>query len=797
MQHSIFRALFLLACSIVGGAVTAADFYVAANGNDSNSGQLDSPVVSLKRAVELARAVTNEPKTIWLRSGTHYLSETLVLKPADSGSPNAPLVIRNFQNEQPSVSGGQKLSLNWKPYRDGILKASVPAGLEIDQLFVNSSRQNMARHPNFDPNARYFNGFAADAISPERVKGWANPKGAFFHVMHHAHWGDFHYLIQSKSDDGKLKMEGGWQNNRPSPMHQEHRFVENVFEELDTPGEWFHDENSSTLHYFPATGVEMTNALVEVVRLRHLVELRGSESDPIHDIQIDGIRFRHTARTFMDNREPLLRSDWTTYRGGAIVIEGGEDISLTNLLLDEVGGNGIFVNMYNRRVEIKGCRIENAGASSIAFIGDPSAVRSPLFQYGQKADYQDVDTRRGPKGSNFPAECLVENCLLVRNGRFEKQTAGVNISMSMKISLRHNSIYDVPRAGINICDGTWGGHLIEHNDVFDTVRETGDHGSFNSWGRDRFWKPDINQVNEWVAEHPDWPLLDAMHTTVIRNNRFRCDYGWDIDLDDGSTNYEIYDNLCLSGGIKNREGFHRTVRNNIIVNNTFHPHVWFKNSRDVCTNNIIWKDYLPAGMKHWGEELDYNLVQRADKDGAVESLHTLTGQDEHTIFGDAMFVDPPSGDYRVKADSDAMKVGFRNFPMDRFGVTSEELMKIAKKPILPESALGRSLVNYGWGQDKSRRDTVVSWHGAKIKNLSGAAELSSTGSAEATGIYLKSVPQDCVAFQNGMRERDVVLKCNGTKVHEVSDLLLLQRDNRKGELKLEVWRNQQTVILDF
>ena len=30
------------------------------------------------------------------------------------------------------------------------------------------------------------------------------------------------------------------------------------------------------------------------------------------------------------------------------------------------------------------------------------------------------------------------------------------------------------------------------------------------------------------------PLWDAMHTTIIRNNRFRCDHGWDIDLDDGS-----------------------------------------------------------------------------------------------------------------------------------------------------------------------------------------------------------------------------------------------------------------------
>ena len=79
--------------------------------------------------------------------------------------------------------------------------------------------------------------------------------------------------------------------------------------------------------------------------------------------------------------------------------------------------------------------------------------------------------------------------------------------MSAAITVSHCSIYEVPRAGINIGDGCWGGHMIEHNDVFDTVRETGDHGSFNSWGRDRYWLPDIGAVNRLVAKNPDLPLL--------------------------------------------------------------------------------------------------------------------------------------------------------------------------------------------------------------------------------------------------------------------------------------------------
>lgn len=55
-------------------------------------------------------------------------------------------------------------------------------------------------------------------------------------------WGGFHYRITGVDGKGNLKLEGGWQNNRPSPLHKQFRFVENIFEELNVPGEWFADK---------------------------------------------------------------------------------------------------------------------------------------------------------------------------------------------------------------------------------------------------------------------------------------------------------------------------------------------------------------------------------------------------------------------------------------------------------------------------------------------------------------------------------------------------------------------------
>ncbi len=35
--------------------------------------------------------------------------------------------------------------------------------------------------------------------------------------------------------------------------------------------------------------------------------------------------------------------------------------------------------------------------------------------------------------------------------------------------------------------GLSGGIRITDNEVDNTVRDTGDHGPYNSWGRERFW----------------------------------------------------------------------------------------------------------------------------------------------------------------------------------------------------------------------------------------------------------------------------------------------------------------------
>jgi hypothetical protein len=774
----------------------SAEFHVGPEGRDDGPGTKEAPLRTLGRARDLARAFAGrEPVTIHLLEGVHYLPETLVFTAEDSGTAEAPVVWQAAEGGgRPVISGGVPLRIDWQPARDreGVLEGRVPEGLEIDQLYLDGVALPMARYPNHDPAVRHFNGFAADAFSPERVSRWSDPAGGFLHAMHRHEWGDFHYRILGKDADGALRFEGGWQNNRRLGMHDRYRMVEHVLEELDAPGEWFHDRRGRRLLMIPPAGVDVSKAVLEAVRLRHLVELRGTRRRPVRFVTFRGLAFRHAARTFMDNREPLLRSDWTTYRGGALVFEGTEDCGLRDATVSEVGGNAVFVTGYNRRVVVESCHITRAGANGVAFVGEPGAVRNPLFEYGERQRLSDLDLAPGPKSEDYPADCRVEDCLIHLTGRVEKQTAPVQIAMARRITVRHCSIHDVPRAGINIGDGTWGGHVIEFCDVFDTVLETGDHGSFNSWGRDRYWELRDLDSNR-LTDGPHWrlPLLDAVEPVILRNNRWRCDHGWDIDLDDGSSNYEIRDNLCLNGGIKLREGFYRTCENNIMVGNSFHPHVWYRGSEDAFRRNIVFDTYKPIRVPTpWGRECDANLLHVAGMAPALAAtaLQKQSGRDARSLAGDALFVDPAAGDYRVREGSPALELGFRNFPMNRFGVRTPWLRALARTPRLPAVAGAGP----GTGQGEAVR---LRWFGAVLRDLASREEASAVGvGLDVGGVLVVEVPRDSRASRLGLEPMDLVQSFHWKPVRRAADFEELLKDH-SGGAELGVRRRQQDITL--
>ena len=760
-------------------------YFVSPDGNDKNEGTIDSPLESIEGAQKLVRDYKSSfpdiEVTVYFRGGKYYRTQSAIFSHEDGGTESGSVIYKAYPGEKPVILGGKKLQLEWKKYKNGIYKAEVPEGLIFESLYINDEEQVLARYPNFNPDVRTFNGTAEDCISKDRVKKWKDPSDGYFHVIHGALWGGFHFRITGKKGKNELIMEGGWQNNRPeNGLHKKLRFVENIFEELDAQNEWYLDRKTSTLYFMPPDLLDLDNANVEVAYLENFIKVLGSEDQPVKNLSFDGFTFNRSIRTFMKTSDPLLRSDWTIYRGGSVYFEGTEDCSIINCTLHQIGGNAIYVNSYNRNTLIKGNHLFNIGASGICFTGDTTAVRNALYSaYGPPTKEKDLDHTIGPKNNLYPANCTADNNLIHDIGKVEKQVAGVQISVAMDITVSHNSIYDCPRSGINVGEGAFGGHLFEFNDVFNTVLETSDHGSFNSWGRDRFWMAGNKPTEDIVDKYPESIFYDLLKPSVIRNNRMSCDHGWDIDLDDGSSYYEIYNNLCLQNGIKLREGYYRKVENNICLNNAMHPHVWLKDNNDIVRGNIFGSKFFPIRINNWGREIDYNWYT----DYEYLEIQQALGLDENSQSGDPQFIDAENGDFRLKPTSDVFNFGWKNFPMDQFGVQIPELKAIAKEPEIPAIVIA-----------KNQKGEVHDFFGGQIKNLETDGEVSATGMHDKIGILVVRVPVYGNVKDFDLKTGDIILMINDQKVANVD--FLLKNENYFEDNKITsiaVWRDQRRV----
>lgn len=768
--------------------------YVSVSGSDENSGfsekePLRTPEMALQKCLAPETRSSSEPITVHFASGTYYLLEPLAID--RSKYPTSILL----EGEEGTVfSGAVPIPCCFEKENDTVWKTRVKGLAPFDALFVNGKKRILCRYPKYDPKERIFHGYAEDTLSPERTKAYAHPEGGFIHAMHEAMWGDQHYRVTGKDPDGKLLWEGGWQNNRPARMHPVYRFLENIREELTMPGEWYRDPEY--LYYIPCEGEDLSSARLEGAALRNLLTITGKPERKDLFCTVSHITFTHTYRTFMDPMEPVLRSDWCISRNAAVLVTEADSVCVKDCRFLELGGNGLMISGDCADVYVSGCHFSGIGASAVLVAGHASAVKDPLFRYEESLLFDQLDKTPGPRTEAYPKHCSIQDCLIENSGETEKQSAGICLTMCRDIRILHNTIHAVPRAGINICDGTFGGHRIEKNLVFDTVLETGDHGAFNAWGRDRYWDHVYETMEENLSMMPDFPLMDAGEPVVMRNNIFACDYGWDIDLDDGASNYLIEGNVCLKGGIKNREGICRRVVNNFMLHNTFHPHVWFAESRDRFENNILFLPYADIRLKGWGESFDHNLLV-TDESQSIPAfyLQEKSGMDTHSEACRVTFFIDREEHFRVAEDLILKKHGIHQPDVDDCGVMNSSLRRLTVSPMeLIRQVLAEKKASGKASERTENEQTEDDAYGMKI--LTGYEMQSAYGMFMQSGVAVVSCEEDSLLYSRGLRINDVVLSVNDIAAEDPEQVYALLKESEAGTAKIVVWRNQQQLTID-
>ena len=222
--------------------------------------------------------------------------------------------------------------------------------------------------------------------------------------------------------DGLEHPVGGWQGGRgwqiknashiDDPMATDYLvaskwMIENVIEALDAPNEWFFDEAAGKLLLIPnstdpdmlvAGGPPPSDEKYVAVVLETLISINGTKAAPVKDITVQGITFRDAADITMEPWAVPSGGDWGLYRGGAIFIEGAEEITIQHNTFTRLDGNGVFVSGYTR-MSISRTQNSNGLAATRWRLGiydenDGMDGQQPRYTYGRATTCMSGDTTK-------------------------------------------------------------------------------------------------------------------------------------------------------------------------------------------------------------------------------------------------------------------------------------------------------------------------------------------------------------------------------------------------------------------
>ncbi|SDY97601.1 Right handed beta helix region [Amycolatopsis xylanica] len=227
---------------------------------------------------------------VYLRGGTYRLTKPLKLGPGDSGRNGFTVAYRAFPGETPVLSGAQRVTgFTLHDAAKNIYKASVPAGTDTRQLFVNGKRAERARTA-LDATKFTTTSTGFTTTDPAFAK-FTNQSDV--EIAQDNKWKHMRCPLASITASGggsALKVQPAcWDNNNTHVINRQFPFngnglpkldgvtwVENAYQLLTKPGQWYLDRGAAALYYIPRAGEQMTTAEVELPTLENLLSLTGT-----------------------------------------------------------------------------------------------------------------------------------------------------------------------------------------------------------------------------------------------------------------------------------------------------------------------------------------------------------------------------------------------------------------------------------------------------------------------------------------------------------------------------------------
>lgn len=543
----------------------AIEFFVSPTGDDAHPGTFEKPFATVERARDAVYASkVNETlppggAAVYLRGGRYAVTNTFRLTEADSGSFNAPVIYRAWQDERPVLDGGFRLRrFGFRRVRDPAVLARLPqearghvlvadlkaqgyAALEVQKSYGYGLNNKTVRELYEDgqplPIARWPNdgslkvGEVLDATNgvfacqTDRLARWTTADdlmvcGYWVHLWAGSTLPVASLNVKAKTIALKERSNYGLKEDHPF-------YALNLLEEVDRPGEWYLDRAAGLLYVWPVKHPWLSEFVLSRWD-KPFVEAKG-----VREIVFQGLTYEYGQQH-------------------ALVLDGCVNAVVAGCVVRRMGGTALTA-LRGANLKVYGNLFHTLGHTGMHVSG-------------------------GNRKNLTSGRIVIENNEVRDFGRLSRTYNPALLLEGCGTRVAHNWFHDAPSSAMRI-EGN--DHLIEYNQVDHVVRESDDQGGIDMWGN-----PSYGGV-------------------VIRYNRWQDIGGGEIPcgqagirFDDAISGMVVYGNWferCSNGhfgGVQIHGGHLNVVDNNVFLG---------------CRYGV---SFSPWGPKRWAEFIHRDEVKR-------------------------------------------------------------------------------------------------------------------------------------------------------------------------------------------
>ena len=720
-MYRIQKQLVVLLILILGSACNnskseiKADFYVSTEGSDVWSGTLanpnsnkeDGPFATLERARDAVRELkkeTLEDIVVLIRGGVYQLDKTVVFSIKDSRE-KGKITYEAYPNETPIFSSGQEIK-DWKKVTTEPSGLTEEAKGNLWEAKVSNKFLTLYDDEGMLPRSQS-KGFIAPNAKNSRNKiyfpkgelnNWSNVKDAEIVVRPHHAWITNILPVESidlEENSAKTTIDATYSMGHLHFIKDaKNVWVENVLNELDEPGEWVLNTKEGKVYVWKRNDSPIVApTLNELIKVEGEVDFDGPTDVPVRNIHFKGLTFKHGKRYQLAKDDKGLQHDWDMLdKDNALVrLRGTENCVVEKCHFLHSGSGAIRVDLHGMENTISDNHIEHMGGGGILLCG------------------------YGPGTKDVNKKNIVSNNNIHHVGEVYWHSPGIFLWQSGENRVANNLIHHTDYTPIILSGcmshffmrkgreltGTIRRHELTHlpkevtrKDVLPYLHNRNNKIEYNEIHHGMLRMGDGNAIYIRAAGEGNLIQRNYIHDMVGATQMQAA-----IRTDGGQTGTMIRENLiynCTSQGILTK--LDNKVENNIVANIIAPPRGYYLSVREgpltgaSIKRNIFYStskigrfiDELPAGKGRTSEDrrgralarvmdadTDSNIYFNTVDDKMGKTLlekNQKNGVDKNSLSVDPLFVDPENGDFTLKPDSPALKLGFVPIDISKAGL---------------------------------------------------------------------------------------------------------------------------------